>query len=56
MDKEHYRPSEVDFYVGDTETAPVSVEQILLQMPYPKTYGRRTGNRRFITDPSVGGR
>ena len=27
MDKEHYRPSEVDFYVGDTETAPVSVEQ-----------------------------
>ena len=28
MDKEHYRPSEVDFYVGDTETAPVSVTTI----------------------------
>lgn len=27
MDKEHYRPSEVDFYVGDTETAPIAVEQ-----------------------------
>ena len=27
MDKEHYRPSEVDFYVGGTETVPVSVEQ-----------------------------
>ena len=27
IDKEHYRPSEVDFYVGDTETAPIAVEQ-----------------------------
>ena len=27
MDKEHYRPSEVDFYVSDTETAPTSSEE-----------------------------
>ena len=27
MDKEHYRPSEVDFYVSDTETAPTASEE-----------------------------
>ena len=27
MDKEHYRPSEVDFYVSDTEAAPTASEE-----------------------------
>lgn len=27
MNKEHYRPSEVDFYVSDTETAPTASEE-----------------------------
>lgn len=29
LGKEHYRPSEVDFYVSDTETAPVTAEDAL---------------------------
>ena len=27
LDKDHYRPSEVDFYVSDTETAPAATDK-----------------------------
>ena len=53
LDKDHYRPSEVDFYVSDTETAPAATDKKMV-IDSEKEPEEELEIRRFITDSSAG--